>query len=140
MFSAKQAKVIHESVDHVWNRIHDFHRLDWAPNVIERVDKVGHLAGNAAGARRLLNGTFSEMLLSVDEAKHQYRYSIDDGPSPISKDDVSNYVGVVQLNETSDGQTEMVWSSSWDSNSEDAVEFCNRIYIALMAELDKSFH
>jgi len=140
MFSTNQVKVIHAPVDQVWNRIHDFHSLDWAPNVIERVDKVGHLAGNTPGAKRLLNGAFEETLLSVDEVKHQFKYSVDDGPSPISKDDVANYVGVVQLNETNDGQTEMVWTSSWDSKNEDAVEFCHGIYVALMGELDKSFH
>ena len=140
MHSTNQAKVIHASVDQVWDRIHDFHRLDWAPSVIEQVDKVGHLAGNAPGAKRLLNGAFAETLISLDEINHEFKYSLDDGPSPISKQDVSNYVGTVKLNERPDGQTDMVWTSTWDAKNEDAVEFCHGIYVALMGDLDKSFH
>ena len=140
MFSTNQVKIIHASVDHVWNRIHDFHRLDWAPTVIERVDKIGHLVGNAPGARRRLNGSIYENLLAIDEVKHQVKYSVDDGQFPITKQDVSNYVGTIKLNETKTGITEMVWSSSWDSKNEIAVEYYQDIYIALMGELDKSFH
>ena len=140
MFSTNQVKIIHASVDHVWNRINDFHRLDWAPTVINRVDKIGHLAGNAPGARRRLNGSLYENLLAIDEVKHLVKYSVDDGKSPITKQDISNYVGTIKLNETKDGMTEMVWSSSWDSKSENTVEYYQDIYVTLMGELDKSFH
>lgn len=140
MYSTNQAMVIHASVAQVWNRIHDFHRLDWAPSVIEKVDKIGHLAGNAPGAKRLLNGLFAETLLSLDEKNHHFEYSVDDGPSPISKNEVSNYVGSVKLMATRDGQTEMLWTSTWESKNEDAVVFCHDIYVALMGDLDKSFH
>tara|TARA_R110001583_G_scaffold22377_1_gene83940 strand:+ start:235 stop:735 length:501 start_codon:yes stop_codon:yes gene_type:complete len=140
MFSTNQVKIIHASVDHVWNRIYDFHRLDWAPSVIQRVDKIGHLAGNAPGARRRLNGAFYENLLAIDEVKHKVKYSVDDGKFPITKQDISNYVGTITLNETNEGITEMVWSSSWESKNENAVEYYQNIYVALMEELDKSFH
>ena len=140
MHSTNQARVIHASVEQVWDRIHDFHRLDWAPNVIEKVDKIGDLAGNTPGARRLLNGAFAETLLVLDEVNHQFKYSLDEGPSPISSNEVSNYIGTVKLTETEDGQTEIVWTSSWESKNADAVEFCQGIYVALMGDLDKSFH
>tara|TARA_R110001583_G_scaffold63563_2_gene185963 strand:- start:29697 stop:30191 length:495 start_codon:yes stop_codon:yes gene_type:complete len=140
MFSTNQVKIIHASVDQVWNRINDFHRLDWAPTVIERVEKIGHLAGNARGARRRLNGYLYENLLAIDEVKHQIKYSVDDGEFPITKQDIFNYVGIIKLNETKEGVTEMVWSSSWDSKNENAVAYYQEIYVALMEELDKSFH
>jgi hypothetical protein len=53
---------------------------------------------------------------------------------------LSNYIGTVQLNETSDGNTEIVWTLSWEAKSDDAVEFCHGIYVALMGNLDSSFH
>lgn len=140
MFSTNKVKIIHASVDQVWNRINDFHRLDWAPTVIERVEKIGHLAGNAPGARRRLNGYLYENLLAIDEVKHQIKYSVDDGEFPITKQDIFNYVGIIKLNETKEGVTEMVWSSSWDSKNENAVEYYQDIYVALIGELDKSFH
>ncbi|PKG38880.1 SRPBCC family protein [Psychromonas sp. Urea-02u-13] len=140
MFSTNQVKIIHASVDHVWNRIHDFHRLDWAPTVINHVEKIGNLAGNAPGARRRLNGSLYENLLAIDEVKHQVKYSIDDGEFPIIKRDISNYVGTIKLNETKEGITEMVWSSSWDSKNKNAVEYYQDIHATLMGELDKSFH
>lgn len=67
-------------------------------------------------------------------------YSIDDGPSPVSKEEVSNYRGLIKLSPAQDSDgTLVVWTSSWESRSEDAVDFCHGIYIALLNELAKSF-
>ena len=99
-----------------------------------------HLAGNAPGARRRLNGSLYENLLTIDEVKHQVKYSVDDGKFPIRKQDVSNFVGTIKLNETKEGITEMVWSSSWNSKNKNAIEYYQDIYVALMGELDNSFH
>lgn len=77
-------------------------------------------------------------MIENDGEKHVIRYSIDDGTSPISKGEVSNYVGTVKLNSNEEG-TLVEWDSSWDSKEEDAVEFCHNIYVALLNELSDSF-
>ncbi|WP_198942551.1 SRPBCC family protein [Methyloprofundus sedimenti] len=64
------------------------------------------------------------------------RYSIDDGPSPVSASEVNNYIGRVQLKPvTLSGDTFVEWKSTWESNSEDARDFCHQIYVALLKAL-----
>lgn len=122
----------------VWDTIRDFHDLSWAPNVIESVEVVGGAGGDEIGAKRILNGLFHETLLTLDEAGRRFTYSIDGGPPPISPEDVSNYVGVVQVGEAEGGGTLVEWSSSWDRNDEAAYEFCHPIYVALLSDLKSS--
>lgn len=134
-----QSKVINADINKVWARFSDFHDLAWASKVITKVEKVGDIDGGQVGAKRFLNDAFHETLLEIDSDNKVLRYSIDDGPSPLSKDEVSNYEGLVKLSlDTESGGTLVEWSSSWESNSEDAVEFCHDIYVALLDELAKS--
>jgi hypothetical protein len=105
-----------------------------------QVDKVGSIDGGSPGAKRILNNAFHETLIEINNDEYSVKYSIDDGPSPVSKEEVDNYVGVVRLSPAEDGSGTLVeWSSSWDSNVDDAVEFCHGIYVALLGELAKSF-
>ena len=134
MPSTNQSVTINSSIDNVWAKFGSFHEMPWAPNVITGIEKVGDKAGTEIGAKRILNGAFHETLTAVDPDNHTIQYSIDDGPSPVSKDEVSNYTGTIKLSETKDG-TLVEWTSNWDSNSEDAVEFCHGIYVALLGEL-----
>lgn len=138
MPSTEQSKVIDASIEDVWNRFTDFHDFSWAPNVITNVEKVGDVNGQTVGAKRILNGVFYETMLEIDADLYTMKYSIDDGPSPVSKNDISNYVGCVQLSQVDDG-VRVSWTSSWDSNQDDAVEFCQGIYMALLGELESSF-
>ncbi len=140
MPTTHQTKDIDAPISEVWAKINNFHDLSWAPNVITKVEKVGGRDGGEVGAKRILNNAFHETLVEIDHDKHMLKYSIDDGPSPVSKEDVSNYYGVVKLSPASDGNgTHVEWSSSWESNVEDAVEFCHGIYVALLNELAESF-
>ena len=92
------------------------------------------------GAERILNNAFRETLIEIDHEKYMLKYFIDDGPSPVSKKEVSDYYGVVKLlPEKYGNRTYVEWSSSWQSNVEDAVEFCHGIYVALLNELADSF-
>jgi len=135
-----QSIVIGASIDDVWTRFSNFHDFSWAPNVIASVEKVGDIDGGSVGAKRLLNGVFHETLVEIDGDAYFLRYSIDDGPSPVSRDEVANYIGVVKLSPVEQGgQTRVEWTSSWDSDSEDAVEFCQGIYIALLGALEESY-
>jgi hypothetical protein len=140
MPTTNQSVVVDAPIADVWSRFSDFHDFSWAPNVMTQVDKVGSIDGGSPGAKRILNNAFHETLIEINNDEYSLKYSIDDGPSPVSKEEVDNYVGVVRLSPAEDGSGTLVeWSSSWDSNVDDAVEFCHGIYVALLGELAKSF-
>ena len=140
MPSTSQSKDIDASIIEVWSRFNDFHDLSWAPNVITEVEKVGSIDGGEVGAKRILNNAFHETLVEIDHEKYVLKYSIDNGPSPVSDKEVSNYFGVIELSSEADGgRTHVEWSSSWESDVQDAVDFCHGIYVALLDELAESF-
>lgn len=138
MPTTHQSIIINAPINEVWNKFNNFHELSFAPEVITDIEKVGSIDGSSTGAKRILNHAFYETLIEADNNKHQLKYSIDDGPSPISKDEVSNYIGTVKLSTNSEG-TLVEWDSSWDASEEDAVEFCHGIYVALLKGLSESF-
>jgi hypothetical protein len=139
MKTTDQSIVVNAPIADVWSRFSDFHDLSWAPNVISDVEKVGSIDGGKVGAKRILNNAFHETLVEIDHDKYRLKYSIDDGPSPVSNEEVSNYYGVVTLSLADEGnRTHVEWSSSWESNVEDAVEFCHGLYVALLNELAES--
>jgi hypothetical protein len=139
MGSTHQAIEIRASAEKVWQRIRGFHDMSWAPNVITDVEAVGETPSDEVGAIRVLNGVFRETLLTLDDEDRAFTYSIDDGPPPVSKDDVKNYVGRVTVRQAEPGNGTVVeWSSTWQHNDEPAHEFCHAIYVALLADMKKS--
>ena len=99
-------------------------------------ESVGDTSGIEIGAKRILNNAFHETLLESNESEHRVRYSIDDGPSPASASEVRDYIGQVQLKPiTLNNATFVEWSSSWESTSEEARDFCHQIYMALLKAL-----
>ncbi len=140
MPSTTQSKAINAPVDSVWELFSNFHDLSWAARVLSSCEKVGDIDGTEVGAKRILNGAFHETLTEIHPPGRWLKYSIDDGPSPVSKDEVSNYIGEIRLHPAADGAGTLVeWDSSWESNSDDAVEFCHGIYVALLKELADVF-
>ena len=136
MPSTYQSNIINAPIEKVWLTISDFHDMSWAPNVILSCNAVGEKIGNDIGAKRVLNGAFHETLQELDDEAHYIKYSIDDGPDPVSSADVSNYIGEIRLTPvTMQDATLIEWSSSWDSDKEDAVTFCHNIYNALLDDL-----
>lgn len=139
MGQTRQSITIETPVDAVWRAVRNFHDMSWAPNVITDLKPVGAIPGNQVGSSRLLNGAFLETLRELDEGKHTFSYSIDDGPSPISPKDVSDYVGRVEFKPTTNGDGTIVeWTSAWTRNDEEAYEFCHGIYVALLNDMKKS--
>ena len=135
-----QSITINAPVDKVWAAIRNFHDVSWAPNVIEKCSSVGDQEGDQIGARRVLNDAFHETLLELSDLDHTIKYSVDDGPSPVSKEEVENYVGVLHvLPVTQEGTSFVEWSSSWEAKDNGASEFCHNIYVALLADLKKNF-
>jgi hypothetical protein len=133
--------VVKGSVDTVWARIRDFHDLSWAEGMGLKVDAVGDRRGGEVGAGRVINGAFHETLVAMDDLGRTFSYSIDDGPGPVARDAVRNYVGTVRLHPvTADGTTFVEWSSRYDSANDSAVgELCNPIYGAALEGLRKHF-
>ena len=140
MPSTNQSIVIKQPVQTVWDALKDFHDMSWSANVITKCEPVGDKSGNEPGAKRVLNDAFHETLIEANANDHLIRYSIDEGPSPISSSDVSNYTGEIRLSSAENNATLVEWSSQWDSNSEGAVEFCHGIYIALLDDMASSLN
>jgi len=139
MGSTQQSIEIAAPADQVWQTIRNFHDMSWAPNVIAGVEKVGDKSGDEPGAGRILNGAFHETLITLDDDGKTFSYSIDDGPPPVSKDDVKDYVGKVSVQQGDEGNNTVVeWTSSWQDNDEAAQDFCHAIYVALLGDLKKS--
>ena len=138
MGSTYQSIAIDLPPDQVWAAIRNFHDLSWTPNVVTSVDRVGDAAGDKIGAGRVLNGVFHETLQELDDSGHTFAYSIDEGPSPISSQEVRDYVGRVAVKASPDGGTLVEWTSSWENNDEAGYEFCHPIYMALLADMKAS--
>lgn len=134
--------VINSPIEKVWQKVKDFHDFSWAPNVITTLEAVGDKTGMEVGAKRVLNDAFHETLTAFNELEHYFQYSIDDGPSPVSKDDVKNYRADVYLIPiTSENKTFIKWVSAWEraTNNEETTDFCNPIYAAILSDLAKQF-
>lgn len=135
------SSVINASSDKVFNLLKNFHDLSWSKNVVSKVDKIGNKRHFEIGAKRILNDAFHETLRSIDNDKKTFTYSIDDGPGPISKDNVSGYLGEVSVIPITENNTSLVvWTSKWVSDKEGGVaDFCNPIYLALLQDLKSHF-
>ena len=135
-----QTTIINAPADKVWEKIRDFHDLSWAPNVVTSCISVGDKKGDQIGARRILNDAFHETLVEFSELNKSFQYSIDDGPPPVTKEDVKDYYASVRLIAITDSGTCLIeWSSRWESKGNEAEEFCHNIYLALFADLRKTF-
>ncbi|MDO9168200.1 MAG: SRPBCC family protein [Methylobacter sp.] len=131
-----QSIVVNAPVDKVWDAIRNFHDMSWAASAIEKCEVVGEKSGTETGAKRVLNDAFHETLIECNDQEHIVRYSIDDGPSPVSSAEVNDYIGTLHLiPATLNNSTFVEWSSNWESNSEDAAEFCHQIYVTLLRAL-----
>lgn len=135
-----QSIVVNAPVDKVWDTLKNFHDMSWAASVIEKCEAVGEKSGTEAGAKRILDDVFHETLLACNDQEHRVRYSIDEGPSPVSSAEVSHYIGDLHLIPvTLHDSTFVEWGSTWESNSEDAAAFCHQIYVALLRALAQKF-
>ncbi len=131
--------ILQAPIETVWNTIRDVHDMSWGAGVISQCEAVGEISGTNPGAKRVLNDEFHETLLECNDAEHRICYSIDDGPSPVSKKEISDYIGTMQLFPVTIGHaTFMSWSSTWEADSHLAVDFCQPIYRSLLQELSQN--
>jgi len=132
--------VVQAPVDTVWSVLRNCHDMSWAPHVVQKVDRVGEATAHQIGARRILNGVFHETLLGLSDTDRELKYSIDDGPGPVAKDQVHGYLGAVRVSPVTDGNATFVeWSSSWQDSKGGVKECCDPIYKALLDSLKKHF-
>jgi hypothetical protein len=135
-----QTTVVNAPVDEVWALLRNFHDMSWATGVVERCEAVGDKPGDEIGAQRVLNGVFHETLQELNDTDRVARYSIDDGPAPVSQNDVKDYNGVIRAFPVTDIDATFVeWSSSWEAEDDKAEEFCHNIYVALLKALKSTF-
>ena len=88
----------------------------------------------------MLNGAFHETLQAHDDDARTLQYSIDDGPSPVSKDEVTDYVGEVTVRPvTHRGAAFVEWKSAWAAQTDAAEDFCHTTYMGLLKALKRHF-
>jgi hypothetical protein len=92
MQATYQSVTLLAPISDVWDQFKDFHALPFAGPVISKIEKVGEKSGTQIGAQRILNDAFHETLVEYNPLEYQLSYSIDDGPSPVSKKEVANYI------------------------------------------------
>lgn len=132
--------VVGAPIEEVWSRIRNFHDFSWAPSLVKSCEKVGEGDGYSVGARRLLNGEFLDTLIAYSEIERRMMYSMDEGPSPVSSREIHDYVGNLHLLPvTVDDRTFVEWSGSWEGANTEAVEYMNKVYRSLLADLAAEF-
>lgn len=131
--------VIHAPIDKVWATVRNFHDMGWASEVLSTCEAAGGIPPDQPGAKRILSGAFHETLKSIDDTSRSFSYNIDEGPPPLTKDAIKNYLGEVRLLPITENNTTFIeWKSTYQTNDDKAVgDFCNPIYQALLGALQK---
>jgi mxaD protein len=95
----------------VWDAVKDFDGLNkWHPGFSADVIVSGG-NGQLGSVRKLTikdGPSFTEKLLSYDEAGHTYRYQIIESPLPIT-----DYVSRITVRSAGGGMTKVIWSSTF---------------------------
>ncbi|MGZ2371415.1 SRPBCC family protein [Ancylomarina sp. YFZ004] len=132
--------VIEAPAEKVWDVLRNFHELSWARNIITKVEIVGNKPFFEVGAKRIVNDSFYESLLSFDNHAKKFSYSIDDGPGVASKDNLIGYVGELTVFPVTENNSSFVlWTTTWELEKKEGVaEFLNPLYKALLQDLKSS--
>lgn len=103
-------KSLNVSANKVWANISSFRGIEeWSP--IEKSETTG----NGAGAKRtcFINGApIQETLNSVDDAKMELEYQIDQGPFPIE-----DYLSTIKVEAVGDDSCKVTWGCEYTPNA-----------------------
>lgn len=131
--------VVDAPVNRVWGALRNFHDMSWAADEVE-CEPTGAYAGNQIGAKRIINGTFYETLIGLDDQARVMRYRIDVGTDSASKDNVQEFIGEIRaVPITEDNTTLVVWTTSWEPSTGAVAEPGDAVYQSMLAELQRSF-
>ena len=125
-------KEIKVSADKAWTNISSFRGIEnWSP--IEKQETTG----NGAGAKRTcyINGApIYETLNSVEDAKMELEYQIDQGPFPID-----GYVSSIKVESTGADSCKVTWGCEFNPNEgakADMVNLFNGFYNGALEALE----
>lgn len=131
--------VVDAPVNRVWGAMRNFHDMSWAADEVE-CEPVGAYAGNQIGAKRIINGTFYETLIGLDDQARVMRWRIDIGSDSAVKDNVAEIIGEIRvLPITEDNTTFVVWTTSPEASTGGVAEAGDEVYQAMLAELQRAF-
>lgn len=103
-------KSLNVAANKVWANISSFRGIEeWSP--IEKSETTG----NGAGAKRtcFINGApIQETLNSVDDAKMELEYQIDQGPFPIE-----DYLSTIKVEAVGDDSCKVTWGCEYIPNA-----------------------
>lgn len=136
-FNFQTAKTIKMPLDRMWETISDFHDLSWCPSVVSTCEPEGDFAGDHVGARRKVNGEYVEVLRSIDNTNHTFRYAIEDGPSPLSREETAGFTADINLKSVQDGWTQIEVTANWISETSNASQYCEKTYVGMFNDLQK---
>jgi len=141
MGSCYSSVVVDAPIDRVWFVVRDFYHMEWAGPFIMSLEKVGQLGGTEVGAQRIINGLLHETLLTLDDNKRELTYRITDGPGPIAREFVSDYVATVRvLPVTVTNQTYVEYLSTFQAKDEASVDdLVNPIFTEVLGYLARHF-
>ena len=108
------------SIDDVWKVVGDF------GGFMVAMGMPAEMAGEGIGQTRTIGtgpGAMVERLEELDESGRRIVYSIVSGPLPIK-----NYRSTMQLSDAGDNTTKLVWTGTFDADSDDAVGIVTSIY------------
>lgn len=131
--------VVDAPVNRVWGAMRNFHDMSWAADEVE-CEPAGAYAGNQIGAKRIINGTFYETLIGLDDQARIMRYRIDLGSDAAVKDNVQEIVGEIRVIPiTEDNTTFVMWTTNQEPSSGGVAEPGDEAYLAMLGELQESF-
>ncbi|MDN5870210.1 MAG: SRPBCC family protein [Nitrococcus sp.] len=131
--------VVEAPVNRVWGAMRNFHDMSWAADEVE-CEPVGAYAGNQIGAKRIINGTFYETLIGLDDQARIMRWRIDLGSDSAVKDNVQEIIGEIRVYPiTEDNTTFVLWATSQEPSTGGVAEAGDDAYQAMLAELQRAF-
>jgi hypothetical protein len=123
--------------DLIWDLVGRFNALgEWHP-LVQKSTTTGKAEGATRALKLATGGTLVERLEHVSDAERVYRYSIVDGPLP-----VTDCAAEIRVRDRGDGTASVEWSCSFTpacAAEADAVKAIHRLYQSGLDNLRQIF-
>jgi hypothetical protein len=120
MAEVTEEATFNSSIDDVWKVVGDF------GGFMVAMGMPAEMAGEGVGQTRTIgsgDAAMVERLEEHDEAARRIVYSIVSGPLPIK-----NYRSTMQLSDSGNNTTKLVWTGTFDADSQESVGIVKSIY------------